>query len=138
MGKRHRTSTPVADVTNPEKCAKSDSGWGQDEEGSTHEPIAAPPLDLSVPSEPQLQMSTAVPLEHFRPVGKDEEMSGVIDGQEDAHQSTTTGPVPPAGSPGSTKKTKGKMPKKSGEPAQEAAPGEVKPSSKKSDDNQIR
>ncbi len=131
MGKRHRISTPVADVTNPEKRAKSDSSWGKEEEGSTLEPIAASPQDSSVPGEPQLQKSTAVRLEHVRPVGKDEEMSGVIEGQKDGHQSTMTGPAPPAGSPGSTKKTKSKMPKKSGAPAQEAAPWEVKPSSKK-------
>ncbi len=55
----------------------------------------------------------------------------MVEGQGDAPRSTTTSPVPPAESPGSTKKAKSKMPKKSGASAQETAPGEVRPSSKK-------
>ncbi len=83
VGKRHRTSTPVADVANPEKRAKSDPGRSQEAEGSTREPIPVQSRDSSAPSETQLQMSTAVRLEHFRPVGRDEEMSGVVEGQGD-------------------------------------------------------
>ena len=129
-GKRHQTSTLVADVTNPEKRAKSDPGQDQEAEGSTREQTPAQPRDSSAPSKPQLQMSTAVRLERFRPLGKDEEMSGVIVGQGDIPQSKTTNPAPPTKSPGSTKKTKSQMPKKSGASAQETAPREVGPSSK--------
>ncbi len=131
VGKRHRTSTPVADVTNPEKRAKSDTGQSQEVEGSTREPISVQSQDSSAPGETQLQMSTAVRLERVRPMGRDEEMSGVVEGQGDTPRSMTTSPVPPAGSPGSTKKTKSKMPKKTGASTQETAPREVRPSSKK-------
>ncbi len=69
VGKRHRTSTLVADITNPEKRAKSDPG--READGSTRESISARSQDSSAPSEPQLQISTAVRLEHFRPVGRE-------------------------------------------------------------------
>ena len=122
-GKRHRTSTPIAEVTNPEKWAKSDPGRDPGMEGSAHEPTPAQPRDSSATGDPQLQMSTAVRLEHFRPLGKDEEMSGVIEGQGGIPQPRTANPAPPAKSPGLTKKAKSQMPKKSGAPAQETAPG---------------
>ncbi len=128
--KRHRTSTPVADVTNPEKGAKSDPGRDQEAEGPMRGPTPAKPRDSAASCEPQLKMSTAVWLERFRPLGKDEEMSGVIVGQGDTPRSRAASPVPPAKSPGSTKKTKSQAPKKSGASAQETAPGEAKPSSK--------
>ena len=80
--------------------------------------------------EPQLQMSTAVRLERFPPLGKDEGMSGVIEGQEGVSPPKTADPTPPTKSPGSTKKVKNQMPKKSGESAPEAVPGEMGPSSK--------
>ncbi len=130
VGKRHRTSTPVADVTNPEKRAKSDPGQGQEAEGSMREQIPTKPRDSSAPGEPQLQMSTAVWLERFRTLGKGEEMSGVIEGPGDTPRSKTTSPAAPTKSPGSTKKTKSQVPKKSGASAQETAPGEARPSSK--------
>ncbi len=120
----------MADVTNPEKLAKSDPGRDQEAEESMRGPTPAKPRDSSALGEPQLQMSTAVQLERFRPLGKGEEMSGVIPGQGDTPRSKTTSPVPPATPPGSTKRTKSQMPKKSGASAQETAPGEARPSSK--------
>ncbi len=79
--KRHRTSTPVAYVTNPEKRAKSDQGQDREVEGPIRDPTPARPRDSSTSCEPQLKMSPAVRLERFQPLEKDEEMSGVIEGQ---------------------------------------------------------
>ena len=129
-GKRHRTSTPIAEVTNPEKRAKSDPSRDPETEGSARELAPAQPRDSPTTSEPQLQMSTAVRLERFRPLGKDEGMSGVMEEQGGIPQPRTADPTPPTKSPGSTKKGKIQLPKKTGASAQEIAPREVGPSSK--------
>ena len=57
-------------------------------------------------------------------------MSGVIEGQEGIPPPRTANPTPPTKFPGSTKKVKSQMSKKSGTSAQETAPGETGPSSK--------
>ncbi len=126
-GKRHRTSTPVAEVTNPEKRAKSDPGRDPEGEGLARERTPVQPRDSLAIGEPQLQMSTAVRLERFRPVGKDEEMSGVIQGQEGIPPPRTANPTPPTKSPGSTKKVKSQMSKKPGTSAQRPLPGRRDP-----------
>ncbi len=105
-GKRYRTSTPITEITNPEKRAKSDPGRDPEMEGSERELTHVQPRDSSATGEPQLQMSTAVRLEWFRPFGKDEEMSGVIEGQGGTPPPRTANPTPPTKSPGSTKKVK--------------------------------
>ncbi len=138
VGKRHRTSTPVVDVANPEKCAKSDPGQSQEVGGSTREPIPLQSRDLAAPGETQLQMSTAVQLERFRPMGRDEEMSGVVEGQGDTPRSTTTSPVPPAGSPGSTKKTKAKCLRSRGHQPKRLPPGKRDLLRRRSDNDRIR
>ena len=129
-GKRHRTSTPVAEVANPEKRVKSDLGWDMVGEELAHERAPVQPRDPPAISEPQLQMSTAVRLERFRPLGKDEDMSGVIERQEVVPTPETANPMPSTKSPGSAKKAKSQMPKKPGTSAQETVPGEMGPSSK--------
>ncbi len=128
-GKRHRTSTPIAEGTNPEKRAKSDPGREPEMEGAAHELTPALPRGSSATGEPQLQMSTAVRLERFRSL-EEEEMSGVIAGQGGIPPPGTASPMPPTKSPGSTKKAKSQMPKKSGASATETFPGEVGPLSK--------
>ena len=69
-GKLHRTSTPIAEVTNPEKRVKSDPGRDPEADGSTREPTPAQPRNSPATGEPQLQMSTAVRLERFRSLGE--------------------------------------------------------------------
>ena len=128
--KRHRTSTLVADVINPEKRAKSDPGRDREEKGPIRDLTPARPRDSSASCEPQLRMSTAVRLERFQPLGRDGEMSGVVEGQEGIPRSDTASPVPPAKAPGLTKKTKSQAAKKSGTSAQKTAPIEARPSSK--------
>ncbi len=128
--KRHQTSTPVADVTNPEKHAKSDPSRGQEAEGPIRDPTPANPRDSSTSCGPQLKMSPAVRLERFWPLGKGEEISRVIEGQEGITRSDAASPVPPAKPQGSTEKTKSQASKKSGTPAPETAPAEARPSSK--------
>ncbi len=128
--KRHRTSTPVADVTNPEKRAKSDLARDQEAEGPIRNPTPADPRDPSASCEPQVKMSPAVQLERFQLLGKDEEMFRVIEGQEGVPRSDAAGPVPPAKSPGSTEKAKSQASKKVGTSARETAPAEAGSSSR--------
>ncbi len=75
-------------------------------------------------------MSPTVQLECFQPLRKDEEMPGVIEGQEDITRPDATSPVPPAKPPELAKKTKSKPSKKSGTSAKEINPTEAGPSSK--------
>ncbi len=128
--KRHQTSTPVLDITNPEKCTKSDPSRDQEAEGPIHDPTPANPRDSPASCEPQLKMSPALRLEHFRPLGKDEEMPGVIEGQEGTTCSDVAGSVPTAKPQGLTRKTKSQASTKSGTSARETALAEAKPSSK--------
>ena len=128
--KRHQTSTPVLDVTNPEKRAKSDSGRDQETEEPIRDPAPINLQDSSAPCGPQLKMSPAVQLERFQPLGKGEEMPGVIEGQEGTARPNAAGPVPPAKPQGLTKKTKSQASKKSGTSVKETAPAEGVSSSK--------
>ncbi len=130
IGKRHRTSTLVAEVANPEKRAKSDLGRDTVGEELAQERAPVQPRDPPVISEPQLQMSAAVRLERFRPLGKAEEMSGVIEGRERVPTPETANPPPSTKSPGSAKKAKSQTSKKSGTAAPGTGPGETGPSSK--------
>ena len=98
--------------------------------GAAREVTHALPRVSSTTGEPQLQMSTAVRLERFRPLEKDEDMSGVIEGQGGIPPPRTASPTLPTKSPGSTKKAKSQMPKKSGASAPETVPREMGPSSK--------
>ncbi len=129
--KRHRTSTPVAEVTNPEKRAKSDPGRDQETEDPNCDPTPIHPPDSSAPGEPKLKMSPGVRLERFQPLEKEEEMPGVIEGQEGVNCPDAASPVPSAKSPGLTKETKTKTSKKLGTSAKETDPTEARPPSKK-------
>ncbi len=128
--KRHRTSTPVLEVANPEKRAKSDPGQNLEIGDSSHDPTPIRPRDLPTSCEPQLEMSPAVQLECFRPLEKEEEMSGVIEEQEGITRPDAAGPVPPDQPQGLTMKTKSQASKKSGALPQETAPMEARSSSK--------
>ena len=128
--KRHQTSTPVLDVRNPEKRAKSDPGRDQETEDPICDPTPSNPQDSSAPFEPQLKMSPTVRLERFQPLGKGEEMPRVIEGQGGTTRPDAADPVPPAKPQGLAKKTNSKASKKSGTSAKETAPAEAGPSSK--------
>ncbi len=104
----------MLDVTNPEKRAKSDPGWDLETGDPNRDPTPIHPRDSSAPCEPQLGMSPTLWLECFQPLGKGEEMPGVVERQEGTTHPGAANPVPPAESQGSAKKTKSKASSKLG------------------------
>ncbi len=120
----------MAEVANPEKRAKSELGRDMVGEELAPERAPARSRDPPIVSEPRLQMSAAVQLERFRPVGEAEEMSGVVEGQERVPTSKTANPPPPTKSSGSAKKAKSQTSKKSRTAAPGTGPGETGHSSK--------
>ena len=126
--KRHRTSTPILEVTNPEKRAKSSPGQDQEMEDTACDLSRINPQNSSAPGEPKLRISPAVWLERFQPFEIDRETPGVIDGQKGTDPPSATGPVPAAKPQGLAKKTKSKTSKKSGTSAKETDPTEAGPS----------
>ncbi len=128
--KRQQTNTPVLEVTNPEKRAKSNPGQDQETEGVTLDPSRIDPRDSSAHCELKLRMSPTVRLECFQPLETSKEVHGVTGEQKDTTHPDTTGPRPTAKPQESAKKTKSKPSKKSATSAKETDPTEAGPSSK--------
>ncbi len=125
--KRQRTDTPVREVTNPEKRAKSNPDQNREAEGATSGLSCADPRDLSARCQPQLEMIPAVRLERFKPLEKGDKVNRATEKQGDTTRSNTTGLEHAAKPQGLVKKTKSQPLKASGTSAKEIHPTEAVP-----------
>ncbi len=128
--KRQRTDTPVQEIINPEKRAKSNHDQDREEAGAASDLGCADPRDSFARCKPKLEMTPAVRLECFKLLERGDEVKRIAEKTGDAAGSNTTGPSPKAMPQESVSTTSSRSVKTSGISAKGANPAEAMPPSK--------